>query len=169
MKKNGKKQGWPGHLFVILASMVLLTSWALCGTYAKYVSTATGSSMARVAKFEVTDQGGWEQETGIAAQIAPGEKLYYKVEVINKSEVTISCQLSGEGKYKTIQLKVSMTDENKKELPDGSAVIEAATNADSPQKHIYYACISWDENVKDASYAGKTDLVSITFKAVQAD
>ena len=53
MKKNGKKQGWPGHLFVILASMVLLTSWALCGTYAKYVSTATGSSMARVAKFEV--------------------------------------------------------------------------------------------------------------------
>lgn len=175
MGKNERKQRWLGHLLVILTSMVLLTSWSLCGTYAKYTSEATATSTARVAKFEVdvTNKGVWKQETGpVVAEIAPGEKIYYKIEVTNKSEVSISCQLSLKSKYEDWPLTVSITDKDKNELSNGSAVIEPASNTNFPQTHTYYACISWDENAenaKDASNAGKTDLVSIIFEAVQAD
>ena len=118
-------------------------------------------------------KGVWKQETGpVVAEIAPGEKIYYKIEVTNKSEVSISCQLSLKSKYEDWPLTVSITDKDKNELSNGSAVIEPASNTNFPQTHTYYACISWDENAenaKDASNAGKTDLVSIIFEAVQAD
>lgn len=91
---------------------VLLTTCAISGTFAKYVSTVEGSDSARVAKWEFTfggntlaqtndfsfdlfstvmDSNGTDAETDIAATdgsiIAPGTSGSFSIDLVNSSEV----------------------------------------------------------------------------------
>ena len=167
MKGMERNRGWLSHALILLASLVMITSWSLCGTYAKYVSAASGSSTARVAKFEVTDKGGWSQTEQLVAEVAPGDEnsVYYAITVKNSSEVAISCQITAECEYSNLPLVFQMTDTEKKVLQEGQAVIPAG----EAREQTYYLRIGWDETKTDASYAGKTDLIRVKFDAVQAD
>lgn len=167
MKSTERKQGWLNHVLILLASLVLITSWSLCGTYAKYTSAASGSSTARVAKFEVTDSGSWSQTEQLVAEVAPGDEnsVYYAITVKNSSEVAIACQITAECEYSNLPLVFQMTDAKKKVLQEGQAVIPAG----EAEEQTYYLRIGWDDTKTDASYVGKTDLIRIRFDAVQAD
>lgn len=164
MKGRNRKQGWLGHVLIVLASMVLITSWSLCGTYAKYVSGASGSSTARVAKFEVTESGKWDSENPVELKLDPETPVKYSVQITNKSEVAVRCLVSGDSQYNNLPLDFTMLDKDEKLLEQGDVI-----PAGNQEIHQYYLQVSWRGTDKDASYAGKTDLITITLQAVQED
>lgn len=99
-------------MFALLLAAVLVTSYSVSGTYAKYTSTYTASDSARVAKwqFSVNDKNMTEEEfvfdlfntikdedgsvegnigaaNGTDTIIAPGTKGSFEIKIANGSEV----------------------------------------------------------------------------------
>lgn len=173
MGKNERKQGWLGYLLVILTSMVLLTSWSLCGTYAKYVSDASGSSTARVAKFEVRERGDYFQSETLAVEIAPGQPLQREITVENSSEVAIAYTIRIENLTKNLPLVFS--NGNAQDNPDAadannqSEVIMGKIAAGDNAPKGYVLNIAWKDGENDPKYAGMTDLLKISLEAIQVD
>ena len=121
MKKNKTMR-----LAAILLVCVLLTTSVISGTFAKYISTATGSSTARVAKWDITvedkklnvdntditfnlfdytdanvDVNGLNDDAKV---IAPGTSGSFKFDLTNNSEVN--------AKY-----TIAFTEENNNNIP----------------------------------------------------
>lgn len=105
MKKNRMMR-----LASVLLVCVLLTTSVISGTFAKYISTASGSDTARVAKWDIevedtklgvdnativfdlfstiNDTGNTADETDVADDlIAPGTAGSFEIDISNKSEV----------------------------------------------------------------------------------
>ena len=190
MIRSGKKERWIIYTLAMLLCMVLASFWLLCNIYARYSTTASGSDSARVAKFSVTDKmtdpdsnsGQEVQEIKIAAY--PGFTKTYQVSVTNNSEVAIEYVMNVKNKYKNLPLQFQMLDSNKKVISSGSTETSmdydlsesAEISAEDYTEHTYWLEISWPtktisegENLQDPSYAGKTDVIEITLKAVQKD
>ena len=161
-----EKEKWIMYTLAILLCLVLTTFWLMCNMYAKYSAKASGSDSARVAKFNVTEEGTATQQ--IKADVYPGFSQTYNVSVTNASEVAISYSMDIQNKYANLPLEFKMLDSNDNEITSKSIDISATDHGE----HIYKLEISWptdsDDN-KSAEYAGKTDLLEITLSATQKD
>lgn len=174
------------RLASVLLVCVLLTTSVISGTFAKYVSTASGSDSARVAKWDikvedqqlgvenseivfdlfatVMDTAGDENDvlqTGDVSVIAPGTSGAFTMDLVNDSEVN--------AKY-TIEL----TEENSFDIPlqyslDGATWFDDFGDintqiVDQPiamqgekAQHIVYWRWVFDAEITDGAHAGQTN------------
>ena len=84
--ETGKKFRLP--LSAYLSYLLVACLLVMGVTFSGYVSSAGGSDSARVAKFEVTQDGDMLTTT-LSAAMAPGDSKSWTVEVVNDSETTI--------------------------------------------------------------------------------
>ena len=140
----------------VLLILVMLSTSMVAGRYARYVSTASGSDSARVAKFLVTSTGELKTFTNIT--IVPGATVTKTLEVVNDSEVTVECDFAVKNYYNNLPLTFTCqgTDGAGKVIaPGGTGKIDLL--------------ISWPASANSDSNIGKVDLIEITLSAVQVD
>lgn len=150
------------YMLMALWCMVCFSGWSMCSAYAKYVSGASGSNNARVAKFGVMQEGAAVQQ--ITVEYAyPGFCEEYPVIVTNHSEVDIVYNISVVNKTNQLPLQFRMLSENGKEIASNGAKISAGDSSE----HIYKLEVSWSADQADPAYAGKTDVIDIYLEAMQ--
>lgn len=152
------------RLAAVLLGLTLLSAWATGRMYARYSTTATFSDSARVAKFNISEDGTLTKEITIA-DMQPGQTENYQVTVTSDSEVAVYYTIAVENVYKNLPLQTTVLDENDNTLPDGRATI--GVNDSTPK--TYTLQVSWPESETGAAYAGMVDVLAITLTAVQVD
>lgn len=168
MARSRQKEKWILYTLSILLCLVMASFWLMCNIYARYTTEASGSDAARVAKFSVTESGTATQQ--IKVNVYPGFSQDYQVGVINNSEVAVEYVMDVKNVYKNLPLQFKMLDVQENEISEKSAEISAQDHTE----HIYKLNISWPAGADGTSaqspdYAGKTDVIEITLKAVQKD
>lgn len=167
MIRSREKEKWIMYTLAVLLCLVLTTFWLMCNMYAKYSAQASGNDSARVAKFNVTEEGTATQQ--IKADVYPGFSQTYNVSVTNASEVAISYSMDIQSKYENLPLEFKMLDSDDNEIASKSIDISATDH----NEHIYKVQISWptdtNNSATDPDYAGKMDVIEITLNAVQKD
>lgn len=142
----------------VLLILVMLTTSMVAGRYARYVTTATGSDSARVAKFSVSESGSFF--TTISLKVSPGENATAEVVVKNDSEVAVEYRIETKNHYNNLPLEFS--------LRDGETRETALTLDPGEEKKLKLAII-WDESETDDKYIGMVDLVDVTIYVTQID
>lgn len=169
MIHSREKEKWIIYTLVVLSCLVLASFWLMCNIYARYSTETSGSDSARVARFNVTMTG--EVTQPIKIDVYPGFTQIYNVEVINNSEVAIDYVMELNNKYGNLPLEMKMLDSDGKEITSKTESIAAGDTT----SHTYQLEISWPRNsegqtdLQEPDYAGKTDVIEITLKAMQKD
>ena len=142
--------------FIVIFSLVLLSSQMVIGINAKFLSSDSATDEARVASFkieaDVTDGG-----TNITAPIdmMPG----------SVQELTITVKSSSE-----VAVKVTINVETAGNLPltisEAVSTFDINAGGGTFKKTI---TISWDGSLNDAKYSGEIDIVRIFITTEQAD
>ena len=161
----------------IAAFLLILVMFSTCivtGRLAKYVTTASGGDAARVAKFDVTEEGLYEG--AFFTHISPysAEKPFSPVHVIevvnNGSEVAVECIVKLENMTNNLpNLKYEMVgkDENGNTVGTYDAPSQTYSGI-LPKGRIYiHVQTIWEED--DPFYAEKVDWVRILVSAQQVD
>ena len=155
---------------ITLCLIVLLTCFS-DNLYAKFSTVASDEAGARVAKFEVTKAGEWEQ-TLWSGRLAPGKSSVEKtIKIENKSEVRIKYTFIVENKSNNLRLQFSVTDSGGSKV-DSNGMIEGEVAPNDSSSKEYKIKINWqndDEASKNYEYAGMVDYITGTLKVEQVD
>lgn len=163
MRRSEEREKYIIYTAAILLCLVMATFWLMSNIYARYVTSSSGEDGARVAQFNITESGTATSTINVTLQ--PGETEEYPVDVTNNSEVTIAYEIDVQNKYKNLPLETKMLDTNGNEITNNSSEI----SANDTKSHQYKLQISWPKDKQDEEYAGKTDQLEITLRAVQKD
>lgn len=158
MSENRKPHVIALRTAAVLLILVLMTTSIVSGRYARYASSATGRDTARVAKFQVTEEG----FTGdpIKVLISPGETAKHQISVHNDSEVTVECSVAAVSEYENLPLTFSVGDGTS---TGTTAILEPG------QTKLVNLQVYWDENETSDHYIGMVDLVHLTLTVAQVD
>lgn len=171
-----KKKKFDFHTFVmrlaaVLLSLVMLTTGMISGRYARYVTSATGSDGARVAKFTVTQQSIKYGETDLTAvtipmpEILPGGSETVDVLVTYDTEVAVRNIISVTNKYGNLPLTLSVGEKG------GTASVgtfEGVYPSGAYTKE-YAVTVTWPADSNSQNYIGMVDLLEITVTTEQID
>lgn len=163
MRRSEEREKYIIYIAAILLCLVMATFWLMSHIYARYVTSSSGKDGARVAQFHITESGAATKAINVTMQ--PGETEEYSVEVTNDSEVTIAYEIDVQNKYKNLPLETKMLDSNREEITNASDEISAKDG----NTHKYILQIIWPKEKQEEEYAGKTDQLEITLRAVQKD
>lgn len=158
------------YLAYILAATVVFTGV----TFSGYISTTSGSNVARVAKFEITETIDSSGVYYVSADLYPGTYKDTKIIVKNTSEVVVDYMVSVANVSNALPLEFFVyEDENKDgEWTEGENIVATPftkTMEPSDQSTNYTLRVSWPAQENSAAYAGMKDIISITLDAVQKD
>lgn len=158
------------YLAYILAATVVFTGV----TFSGYISTTSGSDVARAAKFEITETITPIDTYYVSAALIPGAYVDTKIVVKNSSEVTVDYTITITNDTGNLPLAFSVyEDENNNGKLDAGENIVATpftkTMEPSDQSTNYTLRVSWPAQENSAAYAGMKDTISITLDAVQKD
>ena len=145
------------RLAAVLLSLVLITTGMVSGRYARYVTSASGSDSARVAKFTVT-QSILQGETDLAQtipmpEIKPGDTVVINIVLEYDTEVAVRSTVDVQSLYSNLPLTIS--------------VQEKGTLSSHTKE--YEAAITWVQGSNDVDYIGMVDLITITVTSEQVD
>lgn len=172
-----KKKTFDFHIFVmrlaaVLLSLVMLTSGMVSGRYARYVTSATGSDSARVAKFSVTQQSiqhrGQEKTRSASIpmpEILPGESEIVDILVEYDTEVSIRNIISVTNKYENLPLTINVGEK-------GGTASGSTFEGVYPSGHYtkeYEVTITWPKDSNSQNYIGMVDLIEIAVTTEQVD
>ena len=158
------------RLAAVLLSLVLITTGMVSGRYARYVTSASSSDSARVAKFTVT-QSILQGETDLAQtipmpEIKPGETVIIDVVVEHDTEVAVRNTVDVQSLYSNLPLTISV--QEKETLSSQSSNFSAEYRPGTFTKE-YEAAITWVRGSNDVDYIGMVDLITITVTSEQVD
>lgn len=160
MKQSNKQTPFVFRLALGLFCAVLLSISLMGGLYARYVTTASGSDSARVAKFNVTEELTVTRSDGTKVTdfvvddvLKPGESVSYRFTVQNDSEVAVKFIVSGERLFNELPLTLETAE---KVIAPGASDTVTFT-------------VLWDSNENSLSYGGKIDMIQLTARAEQID
>lgn len=156
MRQQNIKAPIAFRLGLILLCLLLVTVYMMSGIYARYSSTATASSSARVAKFEFGDNLS-DQVTTLqtnAAELHPGWTQKVSIQITNTGEVTLTCTVKIENLTNNLPIGA----------PSPQPVTVAAGNTETVTVNL-----GWSANDNSVEYVGKTDVLRISVSVEQAD
>lgn len=171
MSKRGRYHNWIMRAAGILLCLVLASTHLVCGLFARYTTSASGSDSARVAKFQVTEAAvadATDLTQVISAELIPGVPFVAKTEVSNDSEVAICYEIKAKNLTGNLPLTFQV-DGVAAEEEDGASVF-ADTMGPSTKK-TYSLKILWTPEVGDnvMQDMGKVDQITVTLSATQVD
>lgn len=161
MKRETYHGNWQIRIAGILLCLVLITTYMMTGLYARYTYSESMEDSARVARFDISEDGAYFSET-LLLETVPGV-VERDIEVINKSEVAVS--------YK---VKVENTTQN---IPYTFSVNGGTQSLDICEETCYLQpnstakvtiTATWDE-AEALKYMGMVDLIKLTIHAEQVD
>lgn len=165
-QKNKAPVNWILRAAGVLLCLVLASSYLVCGMFARYTTTATGSDTARVAKFSIS--GTAIQSADITADLSPGEAKTCQLEINNDSEVAVEFEVSIKNLTDNLPLDFSVRLENDSELQESDQFV--FTDQMSPaEKTIYKLYILWPGDASSPQYSGMVDQIRVTVNATQID
>ena len=158
------------RLAAVLLSLVLITTGMVSGRYARYVTSASGSDSARVAKFTVT-QSILQGETDLAQtipmpEIKPGDTVVINIVLEYDTEVAVRNTIDVQSLYSNLPLTISVQEKGTE--TSGSSIFTAAYGPGTFKKE-YEAAITWVRGSNDVDYIGMVDLIIITVTSEQVD
>lgn len=154
MKKLNIKARTVYRLVVFLFIAVVLSTYALSGPLARFVSNDDADDSARVAKYSVTTTGTLTDEFNISG-IKPGDSFDKTFKVENNSEVSIRYTL-------TIETTGNIPLNFDKYVIDG----DLAPGESSDEETVK---ISWNKSENSYLYSNAFDVVTITVVCQQID
>ena len=168
-----KKRKFDFHIFVmrlaaVLLSLVMLTTGMVSGRYARYVTSATGSDSARVAKFTVTQQSITRGETEDLTQtipmplILPGESHTVNIAIAHDAVNNI-IEVSSTN---NLPLQFSVSDRSSRQVLGNPASEYFAPGIHTKE---YTVTISWPDTTNAQAYIGMVDLLTIKVTTQQVD
>ena len=148
-----KEKKFDFHIFVmrlaaVLLSLVMLTTGMVSGRYARYVTSATGSDSARVAKFTVTQQS---HTVNIA--------IAHDAEVAVNNIIEVSST-------NNLPLQFSVSDGSSQQVLGNPASEYFAPGIHTKE---YTVTISWPDTTNAQAYIGMVDLLTIKVTTQQVD
>lgn len=159
------------RLVCVLLMLVLVTTGMVSGQLARYVTTVTVTDTARVARFDITQEGALTES--FTLPIAPGDSIRRSVTVTNASEVAVNYRITVANPEDNLPLEFSAVDSNGDPLPlnrsGNTWELTGFLEAGSAVSEEYTLTIRWKDGYTDDFYAGKVDLIRITLIAEQAD
>ena len=159
------------RLAAVLLSLVLITTSMVSGRYARYVTSATGSDSARVAKFMVTQQSITRGETEDLTKtipmplILPGESHTVNIAIAHDAEVAVN-NIIEVSSTNNLPLQFSVSDRSSQQV-----LGNPASEYFAPGKHTkeYTVTISWPDTTNAQAYIGMVDLLTIKVTTQQVD
>ncbi|MBE6566701.1 MAG: hypothetical protein E7659_06315 [Ruminococcaceae bacterium] len=143
------------HIALLLLCAVLLSSYAISGLYARYISEETGGDNARVAKFSFEDDLETQYQT-FPATFAPNDLHTINITIENKGEVTLHYVVTFENLTGNLPLQ----------LQNGNGISgEIQSNSET----TFSWTIEWDQEDISVDQAGKMDVVRIVVAVEQVD
>ncbi len=156
MQKPNKSAPAVFYVGMALLCLMLITSHMMSGLYARYVSTAEGKSISRVAKFEFDAKNSNTQTQDFTVRdISPKGNAELQIELKNSGEVNIECIITVQNLTGNLPISDSTTTQN----------------VEMGKTETVKFDIKWqnDDDSKKADYMNKTDLLRITVTAKQVD
>jgi len=173
MSKSRQIQNWIMRAAGILLCMVLVSTYLVCGMFARYTTSASGSDGARVAKFNVADLiNGSSVTQPIAAALAPGIPYKAVVTVNNDSEVAVEYTVDVLQETDNLVLQFRMvSDPNDSDTPWTPSHYTFSADLTPGQNVTYYLEVDWvvASNAEALANMGKVDQINITLSATQID
>ena len=165
----GKINGILMRTAAVLLALVLLSSSVVTGRYARYVTTATYEDGARVARFNIVEDGRFVTDMG--GYVAPG--ITKDVVLIkNYSEVAVEFTITVKNVYQNLPLTFEIWDGDTKlpqtEGSDGTVSFTGTVGA-SQQERVLQLGTVWAPGDANLKYCGRVDLIQLTVDAVQID
>lgn len=171
-----KKRKFDFHIFVmrlaaVLLSLVMLTTGVVSGRYARYVTSATGSDSARVAKFTVTQQSITRGETEDLTEtipmplILPGESHTVNIAIAHDAEVAVN-NIIEVSSTNNLPLQFSVSDRSSQQVLGNPASEYFAPGIHTKE---YTVTISWPDTTNAQAYIGMVDLLTIKVTTQQVD
>ena len=158
MKSRPKvKFNIPICLAAVLLCLTLFSFYFSGGLYAKYVTRASGSDSARVAKFDVSIQSVLDiySEMIPLGDIQPGDSKTIEFTVTNNSEVAVAFIATVTNLTGNLPLDIPLSGVPQNLAPGENKAIELT--------------VSWDKNKSDPANMGKTDLLNLRIVVEQID
>ena len=141
---------------------LMLFSFHLCGgLYAKYTSGAFGEESARVAKFDVSEDGAYFSEN-LLIEVIPGS-IERSITVVNNSEVVVTYTVTIENTTQNIPYTFSVSGSTP--IKDKCSVV-CYLEPNSTNNITIVATWSEEGALK---YMGMVDLITLTISAQQVD
>lgn len=154
-----------------LLLLVLVTTSMISGQLARYVTTATYEDSARVARFNIVEEG--KLSANMNTNIAPGVSLEM-ISIKNYCEVAVEYTITVNNVYHNIPLTFEIWDDDSKQVlassKDANSVL-ALTGIVGPTQQVknLQLRIVWPWDGTNLNYCGRVDLIQVTLDAVQVD
>lgn len=155
----------------ILLCLTLISTYLTAEMFARYSVKDTASDSARVATFNVTENG--ELTTSFATELVPGVPCKKEVVVDNKSEVAIAYAITIVNQSKNMDLSFRFGTEGDMDdmTPSGDGFVYTANLEASSGAQNYILEVLWNSKGAeiDLEYMGCVDLVTVTLTSTQID
>ena len=165
---------------LLLFCALLATMGMAVGLHARYTAGASASDGARVAKFEITEEGlGAVEHTEvlITANLVPGETHPKELTIQNLSEVAVEYTVTVTNLTGNLPLSFNLVAE------DGSAAVSAMTKDEETgayscsarlepsetKANTYILQIIWPADKNSTQWMGMVDKVKVSMSAIQID
>jgi len=161
MSRSRQIQNWILRAAGILLCLVLASTYLVCGMFARYTTTASGSDSARVAKFEI-------QEAGVSTielndPISPGDTIEKVLQVQNMSEVAVEYEVTIDHLGNLpLQFMVDNVDATENSF---KRILPPNEN----NMNIYTLKIIWPAEQDSPDLAGLADYITVSVSATQVD
>ena len=161
MKRQKAVLNIPMSIAGILLCLTLFSSHLCSGLYAKYVSSDSGEDTARVAAFDVSENGACFSESFLVETV-PGisERI---ITVENNSEVAVTVTVTIENITKNIPYTFAIDSDD---FAEDKCVVTCSMEPNST-RDIQVAA-NWSEEGALA-YMGMVDYIELTIRAEQID
>lgn len=155
---------WIWYTAAVLLCLTLLSTHLTAGLYARYTTTATGSDSARVAVFNVKEEGSLLQ--GIQAPLYPGDTEKYSIIVENSSEVAIAYQISLENLTGKLPITWSVWQEP---IPVSQENGVCSGQMAPGSRATFVLKLEWPAEKNSLTYMGLVDMLQVNLTAAQID
>ena len=153
----------PMCLAAILLCLTLFSCHLCGGLYAKYSATGNGKDAARVAKFDVSEDGVYFSENIVFDETVPGSEKK-EIIVTNNSEVAVACVVTIKNTTQNIPYSFSI---NGSTFSMNECSVTCYLEPNS-QDNIIEIVTEWDEEGA-VKYMGMVDMIKLTISAEQVD
>ena len=155
----------------VLLVLVTLSTGMVSKRYARYVTTATYESGARIARFNIVETR-YDLVNRIELKLEPGQTTVEAISVKNYSEVAVDFHIQVENTYKNLPVVFTLSlleNEDESTLAEGKEInAEVQIGAGQDTKELKLR-VDWPAEDNSLAYVGKADMICITVNAVQAD
>jgi len=169
-QKNKAPVNWVLRAAGVLLCLVLASTYLVCGMFARYTTSASGSDSARVAKFSIS--GTAIQSADITADLSPGEEKTCEMEINNDSEVAVEFEVSIKNLTNNLPLDFSVRLQEDGGGEDDLDEVHSFVFTDQMnpgEKTIYKLYILWPGDASSPQYSGMVDQIRVTVNATQID